>query len=80
MFYICNNSMFLKASLIVHDIPDLQWDRGELGSVVFSESFLESSINIQQRGTVQIRFERIADSICKGSLIYIINITNPLQT
>uniref|UniRef100_A0AAX7SUE5 Uncharacterized protein n=1 Tax=Astatotilapia calliptera TaxID=8154 RepID=A0AAX7SUE5_ASTCA len=41
------------ASLIVHDIPDLQWDRGELGSVVFSESFLESSINIQQRdGTV----------------------------
>uniref|UniRef100_A0A3Q0T459 Dynein axonemal assembly factor 9 n=1 Tax=Amphilophus citrinellus TaxID=61819 RepID=A0A3Q0T459_AMPCI len=41
------------ASLIVHDIPDLQWDRGNLGSVVFSESFLESSINIQQRdGTV----------------------------
>lgn len=41
------------ASLIVHDIPDLQWDRGELGSVVFSESFLESSISIQQRdGTV----------------------------
>lgn len=79
MFYIYNNSMFLKASLIVHDIPDLQWDRGELGSVVFSESFLESSINIQQRGTVQIRFEWIADSICKGSLIYIINITNPLQ-
>uniref|UniRef100_A0A3B4ZAT7 Uncharacterized protein n=1 Tax=Stegastes partitus TaxID=144197 RepID=A0A3B4ZAT7_9TELE len=40
------------ASLIVHDIPDLQWDGGNLGSVVFSESFLESSINIQQRGTV----------------------------
>ncbi|KAM4541668.1 dynein axonemal assembly factor 9 isoform 1-T1 [Odontesthes bonariensis] len=41
------------ASLIVHDIPDLQWNRGDLGSVVFSESFLESSINIQQKdGTV----------------------------
>ncbi|XP_074547735.1 dynein axonemal assembly factor 9 [Halichoeres trimaculatus] len=41
------------ASMIVHDIPDLQWDRGTLGSVVFSESFLESSINIQQKdGTV----------------------------
>uniref|UniRef100_A0A669EZE5 Dynein axonemal assembly factor 9 n=1 Tax=Oreochromis niloticus TaxID=8128 RepID=A0A669EZE5_ORENI len=77
--FICNNSTFLKASLIVHDIPDLQWDRGELGSVVFSESFLESSISIQQRGTVHIRFEWIADSICKGSLIYIINSTNPLQ-
>ncbi|XP_069575652.1 dynein axonemal assembly factor 9 [Brachyistius frenatus] len=37
------------ASLTVHDIPDLQRDRGDLGSVVFSESFLESSINIQQR-------------------------------
>ncbi|XP_041827868.1 uncharacterized protein C20orf194 homolog [Melanotaenia boesemani] len=41
------------ASLIVHDIPDLQGKEGTLGSVVFSESFLESSINIQQRdGTV----------------------------
>uniref|UniRef100_A0A8D0D8S8 Dynein axonemal assembly factor 9 n=1 Tax=Sander lucioperca TaxID=283035 RepID=A0A8D0D8S8_SANLU len=41
------------ASMTVHDIPDLQWDRGDLGSVVFSESFLESSINIQQKdGTV----------------------------
>ncbi|KAM9707381.1 dynein axonemal assembly factor 9 [Menidia menidia] len=41
------------ASLIVHDIPDLQWNRGDLGSVAFSESFLESIINIQQRdGTV----------------------------
>lgn len=45
---------FVKtASMTVHDIPDLQWDRGDLGSVVFSESFLESSINIQQKdGTV----------------------------
>ncbi|XP_047466426.1 uncharacterized protein C20orf194 homolog isoform X2 [Mugil cephalus] len=37
------------ASLVVHDIPDLQRNTGDLGSVVFSESFLESSINIQQR-------------------------------
>ncbi|XP_071778609.2 dynein axonemal assembly factor 9 [Centroberyx gerrardi] len=37
------------ASMTVHDIPDLQWGRGDLGSVVFSESFLESSINIQQK-------------------------------
>uniref|UniRef100_A0A8C9ZZZ0 Dynein axonemal assembly factor 9 n=1 Tax=Sander lucioperca TaxID=283035 RepID=A0A8C9ZZZ0_SANLU len=40
------------ASMTVHDIPDLQWDRGDLGSVVFSESFLESSINIQQKGKI----------------------------
>ncbi|KAM9356171.1 dynein axonemal assembly factor 9 [Pholidichthys leucotaenia] len=41
------------ASLTVHDIPGLQYDRGNQGSIVFSESFLESSINIQQRdGTV----------------------------
>ncbi|XP_058470731.1 uncharacterized protein C20orf194 homolog [Solea solea] len=41
------------AAMTVHDIPDLQWDQGNLGSVVFSESFLESSINIQQKdGTV----------------------------
>ncbi|XP_059208540.1 uncharacterized protein C20orf194 homolog [Centropristis striata] len=41
------------ASMTVHDIPDLQWDGCDLGSVVFSESFLESSINIQQKdGTV----------------------------
>ncbi|XP_070698185.1 dynein axonemal assembly factor 9 [Pempheris klunzingeri] len=41
------------ASMVVHDIPDLQREGGDLGSVVFSESFLESSINIQQRdGTV----------------------------
>ncbi|KAM3594615.1 uncharacterized protein V6R79_010923 [Siganus canaliculatus] len=41
------------ASMTVHDVPDLQCDGGILGSVVFSESFLESSINIQQKdGTV----------------------------
>lgn len=45
--------------MTVHDIPDLQWDGGDLGSVVFSESFLESSINIQQKGTVLIRLSLI---------------------
>uniref|UniRef100_A0A665VAX7 Uncharacterized protein n=1 Tax=Echeneis naucrates TaxID=173247 RepID=A0A665VAX7_ECHNA len=38
-----------QATMTVHDIPDLQHDRGDLGSVVFSESFLDSSINIQQK-------------------------------
>lgn len=42
--------------MTVQDIADLQWGGGDLGSVVFSESFLESSINIQQKGTVLIRF------------------------
>ncbi|XP_038160578.1 uncharacterized protein C20orf194 homolog isoform X2 [Cyprinodon tularosa] len=37
------------ASLIVSDIPALEENRGDLGTVVYSESFLESSINIQQR-------------------------------
>ncbi|KAM4625546.1 dynein axonemal assembly factor 9 [Polymixia lowei] len=37
------------ASMTVHDIPDLQWGRADLGSVVFSESFLDSSISIQQK-------------------------------
>ncbi|KAK7904154.1 hypothetical protein WMY93_016761 [Mugilogobius chulae] len=41
------------ASMTVHNIPDLQEERGNMGSVIFSESFLESSINIQQKdGTV----------------------------
>lgn len=40
--------------MVVHDIPDLQRDGADLGSVVFSESFLESSINIQQKGTILI--------------------------
>lgn len=41
------------ASMTVHNIPDLQCDQANLGSVVFSESFLESCINIQQKdGTV----------------------------
>ncbi|KAG7271007.1 hypothetical protein CRUP_038458, partial [Coryphaenoides rupestris] len=37
------------ASMTVADIPDLQRGRGHLGSVVFSECFLESTINIQQK-------------------------------
>ncbi|XP_007230946.3 uncharacterized protein C20orf194 homolog [Astyanax mexicanus] len=37
------------ASMVVYDIPDLQWGGSNLGSVVFSESFLESSIYIQNR-------------------------------
>ncbi|XP_076831783.1 dynein axonemal assembly factor 9 isoform X2 [Brachyhypopomus gauderio] len=37
------------ASMVVYDIPDLQWGGEDLGSVVFSESFLESSIYIQER-------------------------------
>ncbi|KAJ7988838.1 hypothetical protein DPEC_G00313340 [Dallia pectoralis] len=41
--------MVKTASMSVYDIPDLLLGRGDLGSVVFSESFLESSINIQQK-------------------------------
>lgn len=58
-FILTNSTLFSKASMIVHDIPDLQWDGGDLGSVVFSESFLESSINIQQKGTILIRLRLI---------------------
>ncbi|XP_017545927.1 uncharacterized protein C20orf194 homolog isoform X1 [Pygocentrus nattereri] len=45
------HSRFLvkTASMVVHDIPDLQWGGDDLGSVVFSESFLESSIYIEDR-------------------------------
>ncbi|XP_066534689.1 uncharacterized protein C20orf194 homolog isoform X2 [Hoplias malabaricus] len=45
------HSRFLvkTASMVVYDIPNLQWGGGNLGSVVFSESFLESSIYIQDR-------------------------------
>ncbi|KAL2098751.1 hypothetical protein ACEWY4_005231 [Coilia grayii] len=37
------------ASMSVYDIPDLQRPGTELGSVIFSESFLESSIHIQDK-------------------------------
>ena len=40
-----------QASMTVADVPDLQRGGGGLGSVVFSECFLESTINIQQKGT-----------------------------
>uniref|UniRef100_A0A3Q3XGX3 Uncharacterized protein n=1 Tax=Mola mola TaxID=94237 RepID=A0A3Q3XGX3_MOLML len=51
-FPIVTNAFFSKASMTVHDIPDPQLDGGDLGSVVFSESFLESSITIQQKGKI----------------------------
>ncbi|CAL1575573.1 unnamed protein product [Knipowitschia caucasica] len=48
-----SSSWVKTASMTVRNIPDLQWDRGDMGSIIFSESFLESSINIQQKdGTV----------------------------
>lgn len=45
--------------MTVRDIPDLQRDGEELGSVVFSESFLESSVNIQHRGKILIRLRLV---------------------
>lgn len=60
--------------MTVHDILDLQGEGENLGSVVFSESFLESSINIQQKGTIMIRvsLKLITDSFHKRSLGYIL--------
>lgn len=43
----------------VRDVPDPQRQGEQLGSVVFSESFLESSINIQQEGKTLIRLSLI---------------------
>ncbi|XP_018082589.1 uncharacterized protein C20orf194 [Xenopus laevis] len=41
------------ASMAVYDIPDLQNGRGCLGSIVFSESFLKSQVNVKEKdGTV----------------------------
>ncbi|XP_077419826.1 dynein axonemal assembly factor 9 isoform X2 [Vanacampus margaritifer] len=37
------------ASMTVRDVPDLQGHGGNLGSVVFSETFLDSSISIQHK-------------------------------
>lgn len=48
-----------QASMVVYDIPDPK-NGLNLGSVVFSESFLESSICIQQRGK---------NLICDGVLL-----------
>lgn len=53
-------SCLCQASVTVRDIPDPQRPGEQLGSVVFSESFLESSINVQQEGKPLMRF-RIAD-------------------
>lgn len=39
----------------VRDIPDPQRPGEQLGSLVFSESFLESSINVEQEGKTWIR-------------------------
>uniref|UniRef100_A0AAY5KLS7 Uncharacterized protein n=1 Tax=Esox lucius TaxID=8010 RepID=A0AAY5KLS7_ESOLU len=59
-----DESRFLvkTASMSVYDIPDLLWGEGDLGSVVFSESFLESSINIQQK--VDQLIKSTLDSLC----------------
>lgn len=57
-------SCVFKASMSVRDIPDPQRRGEQLGSVVFSESFLDSSINIQQEGKIkmdQAKLERMAD-------------------
>ncbi|KAG8453283.1 hypothetical protein GDO86_000063 [Hymenochirus boettgeri] len=37
------------ASMTVYDIPDLHNGRGTLGSIVFSESFLTSQINVKEK-------------------------------
>ncbi|XP_069832427.1 dynein axonemal assembly factor 9 isoform X1 [Dendropsophus ebraccatus] len=37
------------ASMTVYDIPDLQGGRGNLGSIVFSESFLKSDILVRDK-------------------------------
>lgn len=52
-------SRLCKASVSVRDVPDPQRRGEQLGSVVFSESFLESSINIQQEGKTLIRLSLI---------------------
>ncbi|XP_069779619.1 dynein axonemal assembly factor 9 isoform X2 [Narcine bancroftii] len=41
------------ASMTVYDIPDLKGGKGSLGSIVFSESFLESKVLLKEKdGTV----------------------------
>nr|DBA29480.1 TPA: hypothetical protein GDO54_009704 [Pyxicephalus adspersus] len=41
--------IIFQASMAVYDIPDLQGGRGNLGSVVFSESFLKSEIQVRDK-------------------------------
>ncbi|XP_062325507.1 uncharacterized protein C20orf194 homolog [Osmerus eperlanus] len=55
------------ASMTVYDIPDLQCCGGNLGSVVFSESFLDSRINIQEKD----------GSVCSDSCYSILTTTVP---
>ncbi|RLW09178.1 hypothetical protein DV515_00003070 [Chloebia gouldiae] len=43
------NAGWLQASMMVFDIPDLLTGRGCLGSVVFSESFLTSQIQVKEK-------------------------------
>uniref|UniRef100_A0A8C3DXR6 Dynein axonemal assembly factor 9 n=1 Tax=Corvus moneduloides TaxID=1196302 RepID=A0A8C3DXR6_CORMO len=43
-------SLIKTASMMVFDIPDLLTGRGCLGSVVFSESFLTSQIQVKEKG------------------------------
>uniref|UniRef100_A0A8C0B1V6 Chromosome 20 open reading frame 194 n=1 Tax=Buteo japonicus TaxID=224669 RepID=A0A8C0B1V6_9AVES len=43
-------SLIKTASMMVFDIPDLLTERGCLGSVVFSESFLTSQIQVKEKG------------------------------
>lgn len=52
--------------MVVHDIPDLQWGGGNLGSVVFSESFLDSSIYVQQKGKISFCY-----LLCDFMLFYV---------
>lgn len=46
----CPTVWLPQASMMVFDIPDLLTGRGCLGSVVFSESFLTSQIQVKEKG------------------------------
>uniref|UniRef100_A0A8C5BG39 Dynein axonemal assembly factor 9 n=1 Tax=Gadus morhua TaxID=8049 RepID=A0A8C5BG39_GADMO len=62
--------MVKTASMTVADIPDLQRGGGDLGSVVFSECFLESSINIQQKGRTTALSKRTSEPPVEGVCVY----------
>ncbi|XP_069601233.1 dynein axonemal assembly factor 9 [Ranitomeya imitator] len=44
-----STDLIKSASMTVYDIPDLQGGRGNLGSVVFAESFLKSDILVRDK-------------------------------
>lgn len=44
--------------MTVYDIPDLTGGKGTLGSIVFSESFIESKIFLKEKGKQQ-QFRKI---------------------